>query len=336
MDKNMSRPLRIGFAGALHHAMARGDRREEIFRDDRDRSKFLEYLAEGAERYRVKLHCYVLMENHFHLVVTTTEANLSKWMHQLKTAYTIYFNRRHQLVGHLFQGRFKSTVIEAESYLLEVSRYLHLNPVRGLALGHGTPIERRERLRGYGWSSYRGYAGLEKMKSFLDSEAIVKVFESFSGGHWKAWKYRRWVEGALITGIDNPFEAVKWQQVLGGEGFIRKLKDDWSQRTGRVRNYGQTRNWPASLGPEEIMKLVSEHFGSNPETLKERGARNHPARCCAITLCWDHAGMSHSEIAALFGMPSSNSVAQTIRRTKAKDPRTLVALKKQLSRHLNG
>src|SRR6202045_1558143 len=100
----MSRPPRIEFPGAVHHAMARGDRREEIFLDDRDRSKFLGYLAEGAERYRGKVHCYVLMANHFHLVVTTPEGNLSKWMHQLKTAYTVYFNRRHQMVGHLFQG----------------------------------------------------------------------------------------------------------------------------------------------------------------------------------------------------------------------------------------
>jgi putative transposase len=145
-----------------------GDRREEIFRDDRDRSKFLGYLAEGAERYRIKVYCYVLMENHFHLVVMTPEGNLSQWMHQLKTAYTVYFNRRHQVVGHLFQGRFKSTVIEAEKYLLGVSRYLHLNSVRGVVLGQGTPMERRKRLREYRWSSYRGYAGLEKMKSFLD------------------------------------------------------------------------------------------------------------------------------------------------------------------------
>jgi putative transposase len=158
--------------------MARGDRREEIFRDDRDRSKFLGYLSEGAERYRVKVHCYVLMENHFHLVATTPEGNLSKWMHQLKTAYTVFYNRRHQIVGHLFQGRFKSTVIEAEKYLLEVSRYLHLNPVRGVMLSQGTPIERRERLREYRWSSYRAYAGLEKTKWLLDSEPIQAVFES--------------------------------------------------------------------------------------------------------------------------------------------------------------
>src|ERR1700732_3111235 len=89
------------------------------------------------------------MENHFHLVAMTPERNFSRWMHQLKTAYTVYFNRRHQVVGHLFQGRFKSTVIETEKYLLEVSRYLHLNPVRGMVLGQGTPSERRERLREY-------------------------------------------------------------------------------------------------------------------------------------------------------------------------------------------
>ena len=142
--------------------MARGDRREEIFRDDRDRWKFLGYLAEGAERYRIKVYCYVLMENHFHLVVMTPEGKLSQWMHQLKTAYTVYFNRRHQVVGHLFQGRFKSTVIEAEKYLLEVSRYLHLNPVRGVVLGQGTPMERRKRLREYRWSGYRVTPGWRK------------------------------------------------------------------------------------------------------------------------------------------------------------------------------
>ncbi|MBV8177092.1 MAG: transposase [Verrucomicrobia bacterium] len=326
----MSRPPRIGFAGALHHAMARGDRGEEIFRDDQDRLKFLGYLAEGMERYKVKLHCYVLMENHFHLVATTTQANLSKWMHQLKTAYSVYFNRRHKLVGHLFQGRFKSTVIEAEKYLLEVSRYLHLNPVRGLKLGQATAVERRERLRDYRWSSYRSYAGLEKMKSFLDSEAVEEVFESFSGGRWKAWKYRRWVEEALVTGIEDPFQAVKGQQVLGEEKFYRKLRDHWNQRVDRPKNYGQKRNWSASLGAEEILKRVSRHFKSNAERLKERARRGGLARRCAITLCWDYAGLSHSEIATLFRLPSSNSVAQTIRRTKATDARTLALLKTKL------
>ena len=102
-----------------------------------------------------------------------------------------------------------------------MSRYLHLNPVRGVVLGQGTPIERRKRLREYRWSSYRSYAGLEKMKSFLDSEPIQGVFvQSYSGRCWKTWEYRRWVEEGLIGEIKDPFEAVKLQQVLGGRGIF--------------------------------------------------------------------------------------------------------------------
>jgi len=154
----MSRAPRIGFEGALYHVMTRGTRgdpREVIFLDDKDRLKFFKYLEEGADRYGVFVHCYMLMGNHFHVAVTTPKANLSRWMHQLKTAYTVYFNRRHgMVVGQLFQGRFKSIVVESESYLLELSSYLHLNPVRGEILGEGTPEERRKRLRSHSWSSY--------------------------------------------------------------------------------------------------------------------------------------------------------------------------------------
>ena len=106
--------------------------------------------------------------------------------------------------------------------------------MRGMVLGQGTPMERRERLREYRWSSYPGVtAGLEKMRSFLDSETIQEVFKTYAGRRWKAWEYRRWVEEGLIGKIEDPFEAVKWQQVLGGEGFLRKLKDHWNLRAER-------------------------------------------------------------------------------------------------------
>ena len=197
-------------------------------------------------------------------------------------------------------------------------------------MGQGRPIERRERLREYRWSSYRGYAGLEKMKWFLDSEPIQGVLESYRGRRWKALEYRRWVEEGLIGEIEDPFEAVKWQQVLGGEGFLRKLKDHWNQRVERPKNYGQKRNWSA-LGAEQVLARVSEHFQCDLERLKEGSIGNNLARRCAITLCWDHAGLSHNEIAALFRMPSSNSVAQTIRRTKVHEAQTLKVLKNQIS-----
>jgi hypothetical protein len=117
---------------------------------------------------------------------------------------------------------------------------------------------------------------------------------------------------------------------IGWEGFLRKLKDHWNQRAERPKNYGQKRNWSA-VGTEQILERVSEHFQSDLERLKERRIRDNLARRCAITLCWDHAGLSHDEIASLFRMPSSNSVAQTIRRTKTQHAQTLKVLKDQIS-----
>jgi putative transposase len=327
----MSRPPRIEFEGALYHVMTRGDRREAIFLEDQDRLKFLEYLEEGTDRYGVLVHCYVLMGNHFHLMVTTPKANLSKWMHQLKTAYTVYFNRRHGMVGHLFEGRFKSVVVEAESYLLELSRYLHLNPVRGERLGGGTPEERRERLRSYQWSSYRGYAGLGKSKRFVRNEAIERAFKTYAGQEWKPILYRRWVEEGLIKELDDPFEALKWQQVLGREDFLQQIKDRWNRREKKPRVYGQKRTWSAELDAKEILKTVGEYFGSKPAGILERSNRNSAARRCAMALCWDLSGMSHREISEMFGTPSSNAVAQMIRRSKEKENRTLKILRGKLS-----
>ena len=126
----MTRPLRIDYPDALYHVTCRGNERKEIFRDDHDRSAFLEKLQSSLEVYALRLHAYVLMNNHFHLVLQTPKANLSEFMRQFNVSYTGYHNRRHQRAGHLYQGRFKAVLVEADSYLLELSRYVHLNPVR--------------------------------------------------------------------------------------------------------------------------------------------------------------------------------------------------------------
>src|SRR3984893_6867507 len=152
----MARALRLQFEDALYHLCARGNRRERIFADDKDCARFLALLGQSLGRFTVELHAFVLLPNHFHLVARTRKANLSRWMHWLMVAYSVYFNRRHRRSGHLLQGRYKSLVVEEGEYLLELSRYLHLNPVRGAVLGRGTPMERRERLRQFVWSSYRG------------------------------------------------------------------------------------------------------------------------------------------------------------------------------------
>src|SRR6266404_4778263 len=139
----MARALRVEFEDAIYHLCTRGNARQRIFCDDRDRTRFLNMLEESARRFDVGTLCFVLMDNHFHLIAQTHRANLTRWMHWLMVAYTIFFNRRHRQSGHLFQGRYKSLLVEEGEYLLSLSRYLHLNPVRGVNLGKGNPTQRR-------------------------------------------------------------------------------------------------------------------------------------------------------------------------------------------------
>jgi putative transposase len=154
-------------------------------------------------------------------------------MHWLTTAYTVYFNRRHRRVGHLFQSRYKSIVVEAEGYCLSLSRYVHLNPVRGKVIGKGNPLERRKRLRAWRWSSYRSYSGLARGEPWVSEERVLGGLSGRNKG--RRLRYRRFVEEGLVRDIENPLEAVEWQAALGGEGFLRKLRDRLDGRKAHHR-----------------------------------------------------------------------------------------------------
>jgi len=138
----MARPLRIQYPGAFYHITCRGNERKEIFLDDKDRNRFLALLTESLETYQVILYAYILMINHFHLLVQTKRANLSEFMRCFNICYTGWFNYRHHRCGHLYQGRYKAFLIDADNYLLEVSRYLHLNSVRGQNWGQISTIDK--------------------------------------------------------------------------------------------------------------------------------------------------------------------------------------------------
>src|SRR3990172_5486818 len=165
----MARPLRVEFDGATYHVTSRGNAREDIFDDDGDRKAFLECLGKVVDRFNWLCHAYCLMDNHYHLVIETPEANLSNGMRQLNGVYTQLYNRRHRTVGHLFQGRYKAILIQKESHLLEVCRYVVLNPVGAKA------VEVPERWR---WSSYRATAGIERAHPCLTADWILGQFGS--------------------------------------------------------------------------------------------------------------------------------------------------------------
>lgn len=206
----MARPLRLEFPGAIYHVTARGNARTDIFLDDEDRGLFLGVLAECASRFGWLCHAYCLMDNHYHLLIETPDGNLSAGMRQLNGIYTQRFNRRHGRVGHVFQGRFKAILVERDSHLLELCRYVVLNPVRA-----GMVREAAQ----YAWSSYPATMGEATPPQWLHTDWLLGQF-----GRGRVVARRRYAkfvnEG---DGAYSPWLELKGQVLLGSEGFINNL-----------------------------------------------------------------------------------------------------------------
>ena len=207
----MARPLRIEFAGALYHVTSRGNEKNAIYQDDEDREQFLETLTEVCTRFNWIIHAYCLMDNHYHLLVETPESNLSLGMRQLNGVYTQRYNRKHGRVGHVFQGRFKSIIVQKESYLLELARYIVLNPVRAKMV---------RTAKQWPWSSYRATVGLASPTGGLNTDWLLAGFakrKSVAIERYKAFV----AEGKKQP---SPWETLTNQVFLGTEQFIKDVK----------------------------------------------------------------------------------------------------------------
>jgi len=325
----MARPLRLEFEDAIYHLLGRGNARQRIFANERDQREFLRLLEASTKRFDVGVHAFVLMGNHFHLLAQTRRANLSRWMHWLMVSYTVYFNWRHGRGGHLFQGRYKSFLVEDGEYLLGLSRYLHLNPVRGAVLGAGTPAQRRDRLRAYSWSSYRGYAGLEKPFGFVEEEMVLGELQGARGR--ERLRYRRFVEEGLVREIQNPFEAVQWQAVLGSESFVRKMQDRLRGLERHGREVTAVRRSARKLLPGEVIRLVAQSYALPESSLMERGGYGLEARNVAMALVWEKCALRLREIGQLFGGIDYAAVAQRIRRINKASPAGLRKARREMS-----
>ncbi len=310
----MARPLRVEFEGAIYHLCTRGNARQRIFWDDRDRTRFLELLDESRQRFEGAIFCFVLMGNHVHLIAQTHRPNLGRWMHWLNVSYTTFFNRRHKSSGHLFQGRYKSFLVQEGDYLLGLSRYIHLNPVRGVSLGRGTPSERRERLRAFRWSSYSGYAGLKRPYPFVQEEMVLGELGGARKG--ERLRYRRFVEEGLVREVENPFAAVRWQAVLGNERFVQKVRDRVRGLHKERREITSLRKATPSMEPAKVLNKVAKKYQLDPKRLLARGERGLQARNVAMWMIWETGTKSLREIGELFGGLDYAAVAQRIRRTR--------------------
>ena len=201
----MPRPLRIEFPGAIHHVTARGDRQQTIFHNDGDRRAWLNIFDDVCKRFAWTVHAFCLMGNHFHLMIETPDANLASGMRQLNGRYTQCFNRRHETVGHLFQGRYHAVLVQRQTYLLELMRYVVLNPVRARMVA--TP-------GGWPWSSYAMTCGLAAAPDWLEVKWVLSQFSRERGAAIRA--YREFV--AEGVGVRSPL--IRGQSILGDAAFV--------------------------------------------------------------------------------------------------------------------
>ncbi len=270
----MSRPLRIEFAGAFYHVTSRGNGRKSIYRDGEDRSSFLQVLHKVNQRCHWLCHAYCLMDNHYHLIIETPEGNLSRGMRQLNGVYTMYFTRRHRSIGHIYQGRVKAILVEKESYLLEVCRYVTLNPVRaGLV----------KRPEDWGWSSYRGTGGLNKPHPSLTIDWILGQMGQSRREAVK--RYRAYVREGM--GADTLWKKVKGQSILGEKDFI----DQFMDHLRRIEGIKEIPREQRYLGRPGLKDLFPE------KVLKDRKMRNE--RVAKAVGEW---GYSQREVADYLGM----------------------------------
>jgi putative transposase len=207
----MTRPLRLEFAGALYHVTSRGDRREPIYKDEFDRAAWLDVLGLVCERCNFVVHSFCQMSNHYHLLIETVEGNLARGMRLLNGSYTQYFNRRHKLVGHLFQGRYKAILVQKESYLLELTRYVVLNPLRAHMVSS---------LDDWEWSSYHYLIGRKSAPSWMDADWLLGQFGGTRGAAIDA--YKRFVMQG--RGLKSPLHNTKYQTLLGDATFIAQYQ----------------------------------------------------------------------------------------------------------------
>jgi len=314
----MARPLRIQFPGALYHITNRGNERSDIFKDDIDRRTFLKILSQSIETYGIVLHSFVLMKNHWHLLALTPLGNLSDFMRHLNITYTSHFNRRHNRVGHLYQGRYNSFLVELNSYLSQASRYIHLNPIKVSGMEH-MPIEKRlHYLWNYKWSSLPGYIGQAKKLDFVENSYILDKY----GGDTAIGrnKYKQQILDDLSAKLTIRDKVIA-QTLLGSDKYITWIRDTFiNSKNDRERpNVSAIQQY---LSLEKVASIVEEKTGT--ENIFCSCGTN---RQILMTALYKYANLNNREIGELLGVDYSTvSQGRTRLRKKAQNDKAIYTL----------
>jgi len=279
--------------------MNRGNTGRTIFRSVRDREKFLEYVGEAVKRYGIKVHTYCLMTTHYHFLIETPHANLSQAIKWINVGYAVYFNRKRRRSGHLFQGRFKAVLVEADEYLKQLSRYIHLNPVRAGMVEH---------CRDYPWSSYRALSGYVASPEWLETDWLLSLFGEDRGTAKK--RYRDFVESVETRKIENPSDGVVGGVVLGRDDFVNWVKKTFLSKDSNSKEIPQLKILRPRPSSDDLIQAVCDEFGCGMESIRQKGKKGNLARDVAIYLCRELTGETGVALGRRFDISGAGIAAR--------------------------
>jgi len=279
----MPRTARVQFEGAVYHIINRGNNRESIFIDEEDHLLYLQLLKRYCEEFNVLLYAYVLMPNHLHLLLETPSGNIADFMRSLNTCYTMRFNRRNSRVGHVFQGRYKSFIVDKDNYLLELSRYIHLNPVRA-----GIVKDPED----YPWSSYQDYIReFKESKEIVQKEFILSQFSTDARKNSSA--YKAFVMATIESGDLKGDFVIRKEQFIGGEDFVE-----------RIRGPDTKKHYSTKVSIDDVIQAVYQHFNIPKNVVLSQTMRRKDRiyRDLIIYLTRRLTSLKLKEIGNLFGI----------------------------------
>ena len=297
----MARQLRMEFKGAFYHITSRGNQRGRVYFEDKDKERFLEILRRTKERYGYLLHAYALMDNHYHLMIETPKANISQTMQNINTSYTVYINKKYRRSGHLLQGRFKGIIVDKDEYLVTLSRYIHLNPVRA------DIVQKPEEYR---WTSYRLYIDKSNRETLADTGDTLSRYSEKKGEAVRA--YKEFVESGITRG-DNPFRDVEAGIVLGGKRFKEKIKC-LLEKVKADEEIPQIKKLRDTVSMDKVVRACCIYYGKRSEELLHRRNR---ARWLIIYLSKVLSCKKNIEVGDYFGIKGP-AVSNIIKATEGR------------------
>lgn len=310
----MARSLRINQIDGYYHITSRGNARQDIFFIDEDRRRFVSQLRDNLATYQIKLYAGVLMTNHFHLLIRLSRANLSTFMQRLLTSYAMYVHYKHGRPGHLFQGRFKAKIVEDESYLIRLTRYIHLNPIKTKAGRDLNDTDKLQYLEQYQWSTYPAYIGKSAPPGYL----TLDLLKYFGDQSVKAQReYKKYISECIVQD-DEELKQVLSSSIyaVGSDQFIKNVELGLTElRHEDCRD--QDVNYPhAYISLERINRCVCDFYQVELDILKRRSRNAGRAKRAAIELACRFSGLSQREIGQHYGGIRCQSVSKIRRQIR--------------------